>query len=99
VKDLLSRTARFPKIVRFTFSSRIDNLALDVYEDLVEARFSRDTLTVLERINLRLERLRLLLRLAHDLRHLDRQGFEHVALGLDEAGRMVGGWIRERRQR
>jgi hypothetical protein len=30
VKDLLARTARFPKVVRFTFATRIDNLALDV---------------------------------------------------------------------
>ena len=30
--DLLDRTQKFPKHVRFTFSSRIDNMALDIYE-------------------------------------------------------------------
>ena len=35
VKWLLPTTEKFPRRVRFTFSNRIDNLALDVVEDLV----------------------------------------------------------------
>ena len=34
---LLPTTAKLPKHIRFTFANRIDNLALDVVEDLVEA--------------------------------------------------------------
>jgi hypothetical protein len=94
--DLLDRTRRFPKSVRFTFSNRIDNLALDVYEALIEAKYTRDKVSTLRRANLDIEKLRLLLRLCHDERFLDRRGFEHVAVALDEAGRMVGGWIKDR---
>lgn len=39
---LLRVTERFPKRVRFTFSDRINQLALDVVEDLIEARYTRD---------------------------------------------------------
>jgi hypothetical protein len=39
---LLPTTEKFPKRVRFTFSDRINNLALDIMEDLVEARYSRN---------------------------------------------------------
>jgi hypothetical protein len=99
LRDLLGRTQKLPRKVRFTFSDRIDNLALDVYEALVEAKYSRDKVAILRRANLDIEKLRLLLRLCHDERYLDRRGFEHVALGLDEAGRMVGGWIKERQRR
>ena len=97
--DLLGRTRKFPKSVRFTFSNRIDNLALDVYEALIEAKYSRDKVDILRRANLDIEKLRLLLRLCHDERFLDRRGFEYVAGALDEAGRMVGGWIKERSRR
>ena len=57
---LLPTTARLPKSIRFTFSQRIDNLALDVVEDLIEARYTRHKQTILKRANLRLEKLRVL---------------------------------------
>jgi hypothetical protein len=97
--DLLDRTERFPKRVRFTFATRIEGLALDVLERLVEARYTRDKLAALRAANLDIEKLRVLLRLTYDRRHLDRGGFEHVARNLDEAGRMLGGWIRQQQER
>lgn len=94
VGDLLDRTARFPKAVRFTFASRIDNLALDILEQLAEARWAPldRRRELLLRADLCLVRLGVLLRLAHDRRYLDTGGFEHVVRATDEAGRMLGGW-------
>lgn len=96
VGDLLDRTARFPKMVRFTFAARIENLALDVLEEIVEARYAtgRDKQAALKRADARLARLRVVVRLAHERRYLDHRGYEHVSRGLDEAGRMLGGWRR-----
>jgi hypothetical protein len=95
--DLLDRTAKFPKSVRFTFSSRIDNGGLDVLERLVEARYATGVRKqrLLAEIDTALARLRVLLRLAHARKYLDHGGLEHVARRLDEAGRMLGGWRRE----
>ncbi|MBM3271397.1 MAG: diversity-generating retroelement protein Avd [Candidatus Sericytochromatia bacterium] len=92
--DLLDRTARFPKAARFTFAIRIENLALDILEELVDARFAAGHAKVaaLRRADGRLARLRILIRLSHDRRFLDHRAYEHVARGLDEAGRMLGGW-------
>lgn len=98
LRDILSRTEKFPKRVRFTFSSRIDNLALDVLEKIIEARYSKDKSSVLIHANLDLEKLRVLLRISRDERHLDNRGFEHVVRNIDEAGRMIGGWIRSRKE-
>lgn len=94
VKEIMARTEKFPKRVRFTFSIRIENLALDIYEILVEARFSKDKAGLLKSANLNLEKLRLLLRLAHEQEHLDHRGYEHVSRMLDECGRMLGGWMK-----
>ena len=96
LKDILSRTEKFPKRVRFTLSSRLDNLALDVLEKLIEARYTRDKSAVLAQANLSLEKLRVLLRICHEERHLDHRGYEYAARNIDEAGRMVGGWLRSR---
>ena len=92
---LLPATEKFPKRVRFTFADRIDNLALDLAEDLIEARYSRDKQATLQRINLRLEKLRVLLRLCHRLRHLPHPGYQHAARAVNDVGRMLGGWIKE----
>ena len=64
---LLPTTAKLPKHVCFTFVNRIDNLALDIAEDLVEARYSRSKAPVLVRANLRPEKLRVLLRVCNAL--------------------------------
>ena len=101
IGDLLDRTQRFPKAVRFTFATRIDGAALDVLERLAEARYARGRrkLGLLREVDAALVRLRVLLRLSFERRYLDRRGFEHVMRGLDEAGRMVGGWLKERAER
>jgi hypothetical protein len=96
---LLDHTERFPKRLRFTLTNRIENLALDVFEAIAEARFRRDRLPSLERVSLGLDTLRLLLRIARDRRCLDPRSFEHACKQIDQAGRMVGGWLKEERGR
>ena len=96
---LLPATAKFPRQVRLTFSQRIEDLALDVAEDLVEARYSSDKLELLRRVNLKLEKLRVLLRLSHKLQYLSHNGYEHAARSINEAGSMLGAWIKEREQK
>ena len=97
LSDLLDRTMRFPKSARFTFASRVDGLALDILEGIVEARYARGRrkLEALRRVDVQLAKLRVLVRLCHERRFLDTGGLEHVARNLDEAGRMVGGWMKQ----
>lgn len=92
--DLLDRTAKFPKHIRFTLSARIEERALDVLEALVEARYTRGKAKAqaLAGADAHLARLRVLLRLAHTRQHLDHRAYAHVSLALDECGRMLGGW-------
>lgn len=99
LKWLLPTTEKFPRRVRFTFANRIDALALDVVEDLVEARYSRDKREILRRANLRLEKIRVLLRLCHEARFLSHESFEFAIRGVDETGRMLGGWIKQQEEK
>lgn len=91
---LLQRTEKFPRRAAHTLRQRIDTLALDVFERLIEARYTRDRAPILRQINLDLEKLRLLLRLAHEQAVLDPRAFRHACTELWEVGRMVGGWQR-----
>lgn len=92
---LLPLTEKFPHKARFTFANRIDNLALDLVEDLVEARYSRQKRAILARANLRLEKLRMLLRLSHDLCYLSHTSYAYGTRQLYEIGSMLGGWRKQ----
>jgi hypothetical protein len=92
---LLPTTEKFPKKARFNFSLRIDNIALDVVEDLIEARYSRDKAAILKRANLRLEKLRVLLRLSYKMKYLSHAAYEYAARHINEVGRMIGGWRKQ----
>ena len=96
---LLDTTEKFPKRVRFTFSTRLDNLALDVLEKIIEATYSKDKAPILRKVNLEIEKLRVLLRLCSEKQYLSIRGHEHAARELNEAGKMIGGWIKESSQR
>lgn len=94
VEWLFPHTEKFPRRARFTLALRIENYALDIIEDLVEARYSKEKIEILKRINLRLEKLRILLRLAHGFRYLSTKSYEFAVKNLNEVGRMIGGWIK-----
>ena len=97
--QLLDSTSGFPRHSRFTFSSRIDGLALDILESLVTACYATggERVVALESADNALLRLRVLMRAAHRRRFLSSGAYESLARGLDEAGRMLGGWLGEAR--
>ena len=90
---LLNHTARWPKAARFTLTQRLENHALDVTELLVQARYEPPLRArLLREVNLQLERMRFLCRLARDARVENKKGFESTMRQVDEVGRMVHGW-------
>jgi hypothetical protein len=92
---LLPTTARFPKRARFSFAQRIEALALDVVEQLVEARYSREKTPQLQRINLLLEKMRVLLRISQKQQYLSYKQYEYAVKQLNETGGMVGSWHKQ----
>ena len=59
-------------------------------ETLIEAKYSRVRLPLLQRANLQLEILRFQMRLAKDLQCLKANSYEFASGAVDEIGRMVG---------
>jgi four helix bundle protein len=95
VKWLLVTTDGFPKTARFTFSDRLTRLALDIVEDLIEARYNRSKNVFLRRANLNLEKMRILLRICFEMRYLSRKSYAHASLSINEVGKMLGGWMKQ----
>ena len=87
----------FPRRQKFLLGDRIQRVALDVLESLVEATYTKRRDPHLAQANLGIEKLRFLFRLAWDLRHLDARRYEHAARSLDDIGRKVGAWSKTHR--
>lgn len=94
---LLDKCDRMPKSVRHTVSGRIAALALDTLELLTEAAYSKEKVAPLTRVNLNLEKLRLLVRLCCDRRHLSQVQYEFIQGEINAAGRMCGGWLKQQK--
>ena len=70
---LVPTLEKFPRSQKFQLGDRLQAEALAVLDRLIEATYTRERLHLLRAANLGLEKLRFGLRLAKDLRHLDRR--------------------------
>lgn len=95
LKWLLNTTEKFPKKVRFTFTTRIDNLALDILEDIIEFRYDRKARqSGFMKINIKFEKLRILLRFCHELQYISTKQFEYAIMHINDVGKMTGAWLK-----
>ena len=96
---LVPTLERFPRTQKFLLGDRIQNGAFDVLESLIDATYTQRRGPHLARANLGIEKLRFLVRIACDLRCLDRRRYEYAARCLDETGRRIGAWTKAHRAR
>jgi len=91
---LIPQTLKFPREHRFTMAQRVQDVALDFQERIIEAGLSDDQRQddYLARADVDLTKLRLYLRLCKDLQLLSLGQYEHVSRMLVEIGKLLGGW-------
>lgn len=95
---LIPQLDKFPRSRRFTLGERLETALLEVLEALVEAAYSGGSAkkSPLQRANLRLELVRHLWRLCHELQVIPTRRYQHGATLVDDLGRQIGGWLRSR---
>lgn len=95
-RALYSLRASVPKQDRYALWQRSETLALETLEGLLLAsQLPRaQKLDPLGRTSLKLDVLRVLLRLARDVRAIDLKQYVRIQGIIDEMGRMLGGWIK-----
>jgi len=98
--NLYKRFYEFRKTVsrqdRYTIWQRCENIMLDILEDiLLASQISKsEKLPVLERVSLKLNFLRVFLRLMKDVKAIDNKKYITLEETVDEVGKMLGGWIK-----
>ncbi|MBU2101153.1 four helix bundle protein [Patescibacteria group bacterium] len=95
-KDVHLYRSLVPKQDRYTLWQRCDNTSLDIIEGILLASgIPKDKKSaVLEEVSRKLNLLRILLRLAYDVKSIDNKKYIHLQSTVDEIGRMLGGWIK-----
>lgn len=85
---------RFPRHEKFALCVNIKNCCIETARLIARANKARNKRPLLFDIDIGLEELRLLLRLARDRRHLSNRSYEHSSRQIGEVGRLLGGWLK-----
>ncbi len=89
---------KFPRNQKFVLGDRIETLMLDILEQLIDAAYSKAKQPLLGAANLKLEKLRYLIRLAKDLQLINIKAYEFSARAMDAVGTSIGGWLKYSRR-
>ena len=92
---LFPRTQGFPKTYRPSLAAPLQQASVELLVAIAGARFGADRTGALRQADASVETLRVLLRLAKDLRLVAPKHYLDGAGRLDELGRMVGGWSKK----
>jgi len=97
---LTQHAMNFPKSQRFVMAKRVQDTALEFYELLIEARKVdvQPRKAVLLAADVKLETLRLHLRLCHELHLLSSSQYQHVSQMVTEIGKLLGSWRHGKRK-
>ena len=84
----------FSKAEKYTLGETIEHTGLDALCSIIEAgQLKREwKVPAIDRAQLSLERMKILLRLAHDLQEVSERRYLDLQEMLAKAGRMLGGW-------
>lgn len=81
---------------RYTLWQRCEGLILDVLESILLAsqQTKQEKFPTLQKTSLKLNLLRVFLRLCKDVKSIDNKKYVQLQEIVDEIGRMLGGWIK-----
>ena len=86
----------YPKSDKYALGEKIKTLILDILELLIEAETAKREWKepVLEKVSNKLGVLKLLFRLAYEIKILDSKKYLKLTERALETGRMLGGWLK-----
>lgn len=93
-KDIFNATTLFPRNVRSSLCTKIENYTLEVQDLLIDAFYSKTKREYLIYVNNRLEKIRFLIRFSFELRFINEAKYLTLVKKVNKTGAMVGGWIK-----
>lgn len=89
-------SVHFPKKDRLVMGRRCENLLLELIEKIIKASklHKENKMPVLFEASLKIDLLKIFMRLIKELRMIDLKKYTALQEGLFEIGKMLGGWIK-----
>ena len=91
---LLLTVETFPRSARFTMATKVANLGIEIMDQIIDAIYTKKRAYILRKINLKIEKLRIFLRISMRRHYITMKQYEFIMGELREAGRMIGGWLK-----
>lgn len=91
---LFPMVSKFPKAERFVLGQQIESVALRITMGIMHANSEKIKIPRLRQVSVELDMLRVLIRLAHDLRFMTTKQYGHASERITEVGRLLGGWMK-----
>jgi four helix bundle protein len=85
---------KFPKSQRFVLGQHIENTVLELLEGIIEANSEKNKALYLKKLSVKLDKLRILVRLSKDFKFISLRQYKFVSGIINEIGKMLGGWIK-----
>jgi hypothetical protein len=100
-KEFYNLRLSVPKQDRYTLWQKCESLLIEVLEGILFAsqQSKLEKLPTLEKTSVRLNFLRICIRLMKDVKAIDGKKYVIIEANLDEIGRMLGGWIKSTKER
>ena len=100
-KDFYALRLSVPKQDRYTLWQKCESLLIEVLEGILFAsqQSKAEKLPTLEKTSVKLNFLRVCIRLMKDVKAIDGKKYIIIEANLDEIGRMLGGWIKSTKDR
>jgi len=86
---------------RYSIWQRCDGMILEILENIMTGSqmTKGEKLPILEKASIKLNFLRVFIRLMHETKSIDMKKYVLLQEAVDEIGRMLGGWIRSVKQK
>jgi len=95
---LFEKVNTFPKKQRFVLGQQIENSSLLCIRIIIEANFAQGAnvkVKKLRELNIELEVLRSLVRMAVELNFMKINSAQYITASIDEVGKMTGAWLKK----
>lgn len=96
LKYMIPQLDKLPRNRKFLLGDRIENHILDLLEIFIKAYYSpkNQKTDLLRTANLKLELLRHLSRICHEMHYFNLHRYEVISRMINEIGAMNGGWLK-----
>ena len=86
-----------PKLIKYSLAEKINVLFCDAIELILTAGFTakEHKPALIQKSSIKLDTLKYFLQLSWDLKALDNKQFTAISVQLVEAGKMLGGWLKQ----